>query len=159
MTLDIRPIVAPSQCRVICRRRILARVTTRGVTVLGRTVVIVLLALVPSIAVAQPRPDRTSPLEVAAALTICLGLDRDRPYELAGDPEKARLYEDERLVAIVARAQPSAADLVVLNDPVQPPLVVSFSDSTTHSDDTDEADRRRFRRGTSRCLSEVYPPR
>ena len=126
---------------------------------LVRALAVALLALLPSVSLAQAPPAGIAPLEVAAAITVCLERGRDQPYALAGRPDEARLYERDWAFAVVTRRRPTGSDLAIVSDPVQPPLVVAFVGRAGAPEHADEAYRRGLARDVSRCLSAGYPPR
>jgi hypothetical protein len=126
----------------------------------ARLLAALLLALLPSVSAAGPVADRSTPLEVAAAVTVCLQQGRVESYVLAGRTDRAELYEDDWLFGSISRREPGASDLSVVHDPIQPPIVLSFSDPAASRPPVyaDEPYRRELARAAARCLSAVYPP-
>src|SRR5215212_10018835 len=120
----------------------------------ARLLAALLVALLPSVSIAEPVAGRTTPLEVAAAVTVCLQQGRGESYELAGRADRARLYEDDWLFGSISRRVPGASDLSVLHDPIQPPIVLAFSEPADSGPPTyaDAPYRRELARAAAHCL-------
>jgi hypothetical protein len=118
------------------------------------------LALLPSVTIAEPVAGRTTPLEVAAAVTVCLQQGRGEAYVLAGRADQAGLYVDDWMFGSISRRAPGASDLSVMHDPIQPPIVLSFSGPAVSRPptDADVPNPRELSHAASHCLSAVYPP-
>lgn len=117
-----------------------------------------LLLHVPSIATVagQPIMNHTTPLEVAAGMTVCLQQSRRGVYWTAGTVQQADLYENDWRFARVDRESPSDKGIQAAADPLSPPITVVLSDDVGPAYATVEY-RRELSRYILACLAAAYP--
>ena len=138
-------------------------------SVVVSSVVLLFFALAPVVAWAdhRPKPTYTSPIEVAAAMAVCLEESRNGlGIEATGTARKAELSENGIPFAELERRVPDGPQSGAWfeQDPIQPPLVLSFYDAQRRAApwpvpaDEQEGYARELARYALDCFDNAYPP-